>query len=368
MEYFEKEVETEKLKLKNKFKSYVYNFLKNKDIGQKEGFYDYVNEYEDYNEKGAGYEIINSKLIIGEAISAYFDELFKADLLKTLDLTYDTLLIQKDYSERFNENKIEFKKKLDGEFFIDDLDAFLSDQKNKSLLLFAEYDELKKRFEAKFPIKPNKDQAGSSRGQKRKSYIYLNGKNVPDDFQSLKDNIDDDLKDGYGIKDHSPKKPDNKPENKHQNYSTRGNKVSISKKNTEVIGFIGEYYVHENLAKEYETVKWVSEYARKVGANDDGNDNEGYDLHYFDDKGEIHYVEVKASSGNDFLFHISSAEVRFGENHRKNHEIIFVSNALSRRSRELKNLGSIFDYDDDESFNNNNKFSVESDGFKIRFS
>jgi hypothetical protein len=35
--------------------------------------------------------------------------------------------------------------------------------------------------------------------------------------------------------------------------------------------------------------------------------------------------------------------------------------------RKAINLGNIFEYEEDESFNSNSKFSVENDGFRIRF-
>ena len=83
-----------------------------------------------------------------------------------------------------------------------------------------------------------------------------------------------------------------------------------------------------------------------------------------DDK--IHYVDVKATTGEDFSFEISTPEVRFGEEHKSDYEIIMVQNALTPE-RKAVNLGKIFEYSGDESFNSNSKFSVENDGFRIRF-
>lgn len=87
---------------------------------------------------------------------------------------------------------------------------------------------------------------------------------------------------------------------------------------------------------------------------------------YIDDKGQAHYVEVKATNTDDLSFPISSSEVRFGEKHKDNYEIILVLNVCSQ-NRDFKNLGNIFKYGEDESFTNNTKFSVENDGFRIRF-
>ena len=37
------------------------------------------------------------------------------------------------------------------------------------------------------------------------------------------------------------------------------------------------------------------------------------------------------------------------------------------QNKQFKNLGNIFDYEEDEVFNSNSKFTVENDSFKIRF-
>jgi hypothetical protein len=89
-------------------------------------------------------------------------------------------------------------------------------------------------------------------------------------------------------------------------------------------------------------------------------------LMYIDNNGQAHYVEVKSTNTEDLSFPISPAEVRFGEQHKESYEIILVLHVCNK-DREFKNLGNIFKYDEDESFNNNSKFSVENEGFRIRF-
>jgi hypothetical protein len=137
---------------------------------------------------------------------------------------------------------------------------------------------------------------------------------------------------------------------------------------TKEIGFVGEYYMYNLLVKKYskEKVLWVSEYARVANIKPNGNDAEGYDIRYLDEKDKVHYVEVKASIDEDSSFPISSPEVRFGEQHKSNYEVIIVQNALTNKRKTI-NLGYIFEYEEDESFNSNSKFAVENDGFRIRF-
>ena len=75
---------------------------------------------------------------------------------------------------------------------------------------------------------------------------------------------------------------------------------------------------------------------------------------------------MKSSSSDDNSFNISPQEVRFGEEYRKYYEIVQVLKALDQ-DRKIRNLGKVFDYEEEESFNNNRRFSVENDGYRIRF-
>jgi hypothetical protein len=113
-------------------------------------------------------------------------------------------------------------------------------------------------------------------------------------------------------------------------------------------------------------VFWVSEYAKIAGINPNGNDSEGYDIHYLDEANQVQYVEVKSTSDDDCSFSVSSPEVRFGEEHKTNYQVIMVKNTLTKKRKAIS-LGKILEYSEDESFNNNSKFAVENDGFRIRF-
>ncbi len=168
------------------------------------------------------------------------------------------------------------------------------------------------------------------------------------------------------MSDSDPEKPDEKPSKDRSGGSGGGG--GARRTNTKEIGFIGEYYVYQSLVKKYskDKVFWVSEYAKTASINPEGKDGLGYDMMYIDANGQAHYVEVKATNTDDPSFPISSPEVRFGERHKDNYVIILVLNVCSQ-NRNFKNLGNIFKYDEDESFTNNTKFSVENDGFRIRF-
>jgi hypothetical protein len=366
-EYFEKEITNEIFKLLNKFRSYVYGELKDKDIDEKEMFSEYVDEYKE-NYLIDDYDI-NKELKIDK--KKYFDMLFEKETYEELNLTYENLAEQKeiDLDEIYRNNKETFQKKLRQTmiFLNKDISEFLNDTENKNLLFFGEYDELIKRFENKY--KPDETKEGDD-GTTKKETIKLNDKDAEfdeDDYQSLMNNIDDDLNDNeYDIDEHDPEKPIDKPNG--GGTGGGGGGGGARKNNTKEIGFIGEYYVYQSLVKKYSKNKvfWVSEYAKTANINPEGKDGLGYDLRYIDDKGQTHYVEVKATNTDYLSFPISSAEVRFGEKHNDNYEIILVINICSQ-NRDFKNLGNIFKYDEDESFNNNSKFSVENDGFRIRF-
>lgn len=364
-EYFEREITNEIFDLLNKFRNYVYSQLKDKDIVKKEKFMEYVNRYKE-NYLIEGYDI-NKEMEIDK--KKYFDMLFKSKSFEQLNLTYEKLteLKETDLENLFRDKKEKFQKKLRQKmsFLNEDLKEFLDDTGNKSLLFYGEYNELIKRFENEYKSEETKE---GDDGTTKKKTIKLNDKDAEydeDDYQSLMKNMDKDLNDNeYDMDMHDPEKPGEKP----SKGRSGGGGGGARRSNTKEIGFIGEYYVYQNLAKKYskDKVFWVSEYAKTANVNSEGKDGLGYDLMYIDYKGQAHYVEIKATNTDDLSFPISSAEVKFGERHMDNYEIILALNVCSQK-RDFRNLGNIFKYDEDESFTNNSKFSVENDGFRIRF-
>ncbi|MFC3767674.1 DUF3883 domain-containing protein [Paenibacillus sp. GCM10012303] len=156
------------------------------------------------------------------------------------------------------------------------------------------------------------------------------------------------------------------PSNKRE-PSSRAMPLHNHAKNDE-IGFLGEAYVYLALCEEYgkENVEWVSENGRRARNNEYGNDGEKHDIRYINKKGQLKYVEVKASTGLDKQFHISKEEVAFGEEKKDAYEIFIVLNVNSSE-REILRIPGFFKYNREESFNQNSRFNVENRNFVIRF-
>ncbi len=371
-DYLTSEITKEKYRLLNKFKSNLFQTFKDKPLEVKETFTDMVKAYEDasilkdYN--------INKELFLDEA--KYFDTLFQNEPFKSLELKHSDLLQQEDLEldENYRENLNALQKRIGntGNFYSEDIQGFLDNSKNRGLLFFGEYEELLNRFNKKYtrPSTPIEEGKGKA-VQKLIKKISLNGKEQEyeeDSYGSIMGNIEDDLKNtGYEIFSHDPSKPPEQPEQSTKKSRGRG-KRGAPIKHTKEIGFVGEYYVYRTLIKKYSEKKvfWVSEYAKVANFNPNGNDAEGYDIRYLDEKDQVHYAEVKASNDEDTSFPISVPEVRFGEEQKSNYEVIIVLNVLTIK-RKIINLGKIFEYNEEESFNNNSKFIVENDGFRIKF-
>jgi Domain of unknown function (DUF3883) len=137
----------------------------------------------------------------------------------------------------------------------------------------------------------------------------------------------------------------------------------------EDIGFLGEYivYVHlSNTIKNKESVKWVSKYAKECNINSDGRDGLGYDIEYIPNGGtHPRYVEVKVAGwGNSF--HISAAEVKYGEQYKDNYEIFLVRNIENPIEAEIQRIPGIFNYKG-KSFTDNDLFTVLNDSFILKF-
>lgn len=371
-EHFESEITSEKYRLLARYKSFIFEYLKDKDIEEKAKFVGLVRTYE--NAPILREYDIHKELVIDR--EKYFYMLFQKDTFKEFKLTYSALLRQEktELENRYSRNKTAFRKKLEetGGAYAEDVDSFLDQVENKSLLCFGEYDELVTRFDNNY-TRPTEGDGGGAGGtiKKKKKTITLNGKEEDyeeDIYESLLKNVDDDCENtDYDIESHDPTKPTETPGQRRRRASGSG-RGGGRRKQTKEIGLLGEYYVYKALVKKYsaEKVFWVSEYAKIAGVNPDGKDGEGYDIRYLDENNQVRYVEVKASTDDDYAFPISKAEVQFGEEHKSDYEAIVVPNVLNR-GRELINLGNIFDYEEDESFNNNSKFLVENDSFKIRF-
>jgi len=371
-EHLKEEFSNEKFRLRNRFKSFVFSFLKDKSVQEKEKFLQ-INEALDRSLIESQYDI-NKELLLD--IKRWFDVLFKNDPFRQLGLDYETLLKHQDCKpdREFTKNVGNFKKRISetGGGYIQDIETFLDAAKNRSLLYFGEIDELLERFYKAYSRLADDGGAGDGTVRRKKKSISLNGAVVEyeeDDFESISKNVDEDVKSSdYEIESHIPSRPQELAGEGKGHGGGFGGGGGAAKKQTKEIGFLGEKYVYGQLVRKYskDKVVWASQYARMVNMNPEGRDDIGYDIWYLDENGERHYVEVKASKDDDLGFTISKAEVRFGEQNKSNYEIIMVLNVCDK-SRKLKNLSKIFEYEEDESFNNNSKFKVDTDNFRVSF-
>jgi hypothetical protein len=368
---FESEIASEKFRLLKKFQTYFYETLKEKDIKSKEEFINLINAYT--TSSFVEHYDINEELSTDK--QKCFDRTLSEEPFKKLNLTYSKLLKQEEtqLEEVYNKNKQDFLQRIEqsGGAYPDDIIAFLENTSNKSLLYFAEHEELIKRFDAKYPRPPKHGAGGEQQRVMSKKKITLNGKEEEyeeDNYESIIKSIDGDFgKKEYYITKYNPQRPPETIEGGPKT-PTGGSRTLPIKKHAKEIGLIGEYYVYKTLIKKYwvDNVFWVSENARTANVNPQGTESEGYDIRYIDENNQVHYVEVKSSSTEDQTFQISADEVKFGEKHGKEYDVIVVLNTLNE-NRKIRNLGNIFDYEEDESFNNNTRFSVENEGFRIRF-
>lgn len=350
----------------------MFETLKDKDVTAKQTFVSLLQAYET--------STFTEHYDVNEHLEAdtqkCFDAAFNEEPFKNLNITYSTLTNQdeKPLEQNFARNRDDFIKKLkdSGGAYAPDIEAFLENPENKSLMYFPEHDELVRRFDTKYP-RPSAEETKTEANQivHKKKTIMLNGKEEEyqeDNYESLLQNIRGDLaKKKYEISAQQPTKPPEVPTGGRTSRPGAGYGRTKHKHTTET-GFVGESYVYETLARKYgrDNVFWVSENAKKANVNPQGSESKGYDIHYIDEQYRLHYVEVKSSATDDNSFQISPEEVRFGEQNPKDYELILVHNALGE-NRQMKSLGNIFDYAEDESFNNNKKFSVENDGFRLKF-
>jgi hypothetical protein len=371
-DFLKTQFERERSGLISKFKAATFDVLMKKDIAAKEGFIKCFNTFQNTPIENA-YNI-NDTLNLD--IKECFQHLFSKEPLCFLDIGYDSLNSTQNVNidTKYNESLAMFKRKLveTGGAYDSDIESFLDNSGNRSLVYFGELDELVSRFDQKFKRPPKTETPAGGTVSRRKREITLNGKHLEydqDDFSPLASDIEADLQaHSYDIKSYVPSKPIH-GSGSHSGFGGGGSRRGgIAEGQAKEIGFIGEKYVYEILLHKYgrERVTWASQYAAQVGINPEGRDDVGYDLWYLDESGDKKYVEVKSSAGDDHGFSISRAEVRFGEQHKLDYEIIIVQDVY-KATRSLLNLGNIFNYAEEDTFSNNCKFAVDTEGFRIRF-
>ena len=129
---------------------------------------------------------------------------------------------------------------------------------------------------------------------------------------------------------------------------------------------VGEAIDYNELLAIYPDARWVSGNAEKAGYAVKGDDTCGYDIKYTDESGATQYVEVKASRNEDVSFIISDSELRFGCKNAANYEIIYVVvGEDGKPAHEPWRLGHIFEFSEGEDLFHNDRFSIESDSYRV---
>lgn len=136
----------------------------------------------------------------------------------------------------------------------------------------------------------------------------------------------------------------------------------------DINGFKAESKVYNTLKTKLGaqlSIEWVSGNGEKAGVIEKGDDSCGYDMKYVDSKGDVHYIEVKGTSGENLEFTISKKELEFAQSHKYNYEIwfVFIKDNVPQIPNEL---GNIFNLSEHEDFFNNSKFTVEQHEYKIK--
>ncbi|PLS18760.1 hypothetical protein CVD28_06495 [Bacillus sp. M6-12] len=113
-------------------------------------------------------------------------------------------------------------------------------------------------------------------------------------------------------------------------------------------------------------VEWISENARLDQVYAEGKAGLGYDMKYVNDEGKTIYVEVKASTGEEESFYMTTNEMEFAEQQGKNFELIFVTNINDDRQRQLYRYKNLFQYEEGQSRFDNNKFRIDAKEYRLQ--
>lgn len=138
-------------------------------------------------------------------------------------------------------------------------------------------------------------------------------------------------------------------------------------------GFIAEDIVYHTILKRIKgsgSVGWDSGNAQKAGIKGKCDDTLGYDIRYSDADEKEHYVEVKGTSSkfsSDIIeFNLTKNEYEFADKKKDAYELWFVFIDKDNKTHKVIEFGNIMKFENNESFFNNSKFSVEQSEFKIR--
>lgn len=191
--------------------------------------------------------------------------------------------------------------------------------------------------------------------------------------EELFEEIERDVLDGnVEIKDvnpHSDNTISGKRTSPNKEGKSKGKRVNVSDKRKLEIGEQGEIYVFHLLNKleSISDLKWLSKFAEKHKKTVKGNDSLGYDMSYFDELNKKRiFIEVKATTGVDIEFNLSSNEYNVGRSKKQDYHIIVVTDVENSKKRAAYRLKDMFLTEID--FLNNDKFKAIPDGYRISLS
>ena len=164
------------------------------------------------------------------------------------------------------------------------------------------------------------------------------------------------------------------PEESPSDVSDKGRRKGhkVDKKTNDVKhtnGFVAESKVHAHLVKvlgDKNKVHWISGNAEEAGEVTKGDDSRGFDMYYEAEDG-IHFVEVKGRQGNVICFELTAKEREFGLANPDKFELWFVFILEKGKADKPINLGNIFSFNDNETFDQNEMYCAKSNSFFLIF-
>ena len=343
------------------FKQAFYSSFINSEKDKKD-FLKGINQYDSI--KGNFKNVIDYN--IKEDLSLRVQELFQIDLL---NVKYDF-----DIEEIYFSNKTKYEKRAEEEQISrGHANQFLSENQNLESLLHFE-DEIENLIISLKEWAPKSSDVSPSSGNGlAKKRLSIGGSAFfYEDYGDLSRQLKTGLDNGDFQINHSKikikKAETSDGKNGNGNSSTKNFKKP--KKPKEDLGFLGEFFVYNHLRetiKNKESIKWVSAYAKSTEVNLDGKDGKGYDIEYIPNNAKHpRYVEVKVV-GWDNAFHITSNEIRHGEMLKRYYEIFLVRNITDPENISIEIIQGPFDYKQQDSFNDNEFFTVVNDSFILKF-
>ena len=343
------------------FKQVFYSSFINSEKDKTE-FLKGINQYASI--KGYSRNVIDYN--VEEDLISRVQELFQLDLLNVkYDFNLEDIYLNNKAKYETGAEKEQISKEIAYQFLVEN-------QKSESLLFFE--GEIENLIISLKEWAPTSSVGSPSRGNglAKKRLSIGNSAFFYDDYSDLYHQLKTGLDNGDFQIDLSKIKI-----KKTETGDGKNGKGNSSKKNSkkpkkpkEDLGFLGEFLVYNHLRKTIknkESIKWVSAYAKSAEVNLDGKDGKGYDIEYIPNNAKHpRYVEVKVV-GWDNAFHITSNEIRHGETLKRHYEIFIVRNITDPENISIEIIQGPFDYKGQDSFNENELFTVVNDSFILKF-